>query len=228
MAVRRLIFFATVMMCLASAGPAWAGTLIFNAPFQNVGQGAESFTPGVGDSLTIGVLGSGGNGALITDFFNTVCGGDCHIVGGFMALSSGPETSGSGGGGSFAYFFGSGGTMQIWGKIPSLGINSTSLLLSASFLSASFAGNGAIGSYAGTINPNTVILNAALGSYHFLNGMADDLSFNISPSCGTGGVCTGTINQSVNQFTVPEPATLSVLGVGLFAFGTGLRRKLLA
>ena len=29
------------------------------------------------------------------------------------------------------------------------------------------------------------------------------------------------------QTTVPEPATLSVLGAGLLALGTGLRKKLL-
>src|SRR5208337_2989314 len=45
------------------------------------GQGALSFTPGVGNPLTIGA-GKGANGGLITDFFNGagVCGGDCTIT----------------------------------------------------------------------------------------------------------------------------------------------------
>jgi len=33
------------------------------------------------------------------------------------------------------------------------------------------------------------------------------------------------ISQSTLQMTIPEPETLSVLGIGLFASGAGLRRK---
>lgn len=229
MAVRKMTLLFTFMACFALAGSAWANSYTFNAPFMNTGQGALSFTPGVGNTLAIGA-GNGGNGALITDFFNTenICGGDCAIVGGYLTLTSGKETSGFAGGGSFAYTYAAGGSMQIFGKIPSLGINVSTLLFSAGMLAgSSFSGGGGIGSYAANIDTNSIILNAALGKYHYISAMSDQLSFNISPTCGTGGICTGAINQSVQTFQIPEPATLSVLGVGLFTFGTGLRRRML-
>ena len=73
------------------------------------------------------------------------------------------------------------------------------------------------------------MLNPALGNYKYSGGNNNDISFNVSPSCSTGGICTGTIVQSDTTLqTIPEPATLSVLGVGLFAFGTGLRRRMAA
>ncbi len=232
MAVRRLILFATLVGCLVLASTAGADSYTFNAPFQSTGQGFLTFTGGAGDSLTIGA-GNGGNGALITDFFNTqgICGGDCSIVGGYIKLTSGGETMAFASGGSFSYTFGAGGSEQIFGKIPSLGINSSTLLFSASFLpGATFAGSTltGVGSYASNINTNSIVLNAALGKYHYISGSGDDLSFSITGNCGTStiGTCQDAINQSVNMFVISEPATLSVLGVGLFAFGTGLRRKM--
>jgi PEP-CTERM motif len=231
MAVRRLMLFATLVVCLALAGSAWAGTLTFNGFMPN-GQGQLDFTPGLGNSLTIGA-GNGGNGALVSDFINTgigppICGGDCTIVGGYLTLTTGPETSGFSGGGIFSYSFGAGGVVKITGEIPMLGINSPTVLFMASTLpGTTFSGAGSVGSFLGQLNLASIVLAPQLGTYHFTGGSNDDLSFGISPSCSTGGVCKGSLVQSTTALqTIPEPATLSVLGVGLFTFGAGLRRRM--
>jgi hypothetical protein len=230
MAVRRFTLLIALVACLALAGPAWAGTLTFNG-FNDNGQGMLSFTPGIGNALTIGA-GNGGSGAMVSDFFNNVgiCGGDCGIMGGFLTLTTGPETSGFAGGGIFSYSYGTGGTIDIMGKIPSLGINVTTLLFSASFLpGTTFSGAGTVGSVLGQINLASIFLVPQLGTYHYTGASNDQLSFSISPSCSTGGSCTGSLIQSTTALqTIPEPATLSVLGVGLFAFGAGLRKKMLS
>src|SRR5271157_2086211 len=128
MAARRLLLFVALVACLAVAGPAWAGALQFHGNSFNDPMGNLRFTPGIGDDLTIGP-GGGGQGALVTDFFsNGFCFGDCQIVGGYMTLATGGETSGSAGGGAFNYTFGAGGLIQVFGKIPLLGINSSTLL----------------------------------------------------------------------------------------------------
>ena len=231
MAVRRLILFVALAVCLAVAGPAWAGTLTFHG--NSGGQGNLSFSPGVGDSLTIG---GGGMGALISDFFSvpaSVCGGACPIVGGYMTLTTGPQLAcGVGGctnGASFNYSFGSGGSIQIFGAVPMAGINSSTLLFSANFNGGSFGGSGTVGSIIASIDLGSIFLDSKLGTYHFSGANNNDIAFNISGSCLTGGKCTGEIIQSDTTLqTIPEPATLSVLGVGLFTFGAGLRRKMLA
>ena len=229
MAVRRMMFFVALVACLALAAPVWAGTFQFHGN-DFMGQGTLSFTPGAGHTLSIGA-GGGGNGALVTDFFNTagICAGDCGIVGGYLTLTTGGETGGMSGGGTFNYSFGNGGTITIIGAIPFLGINAPTTLLTANFLAGSFTGGGSIGSLTVGINLASVVLAPQLGMYHYIGGNTNDISFNVSPSCSSGGVCNGTIIQSDTTLqNIPEPATLSVLGVGLFTFGTGLRRRMVA
>ncbi len=228
MAVRKLVLCAILAMCLALVVPAWAGTLTFTGT-DLAGQGALNFTPGMGDALTIGP-GGGGQGALITDLINNIfiCGGDCGIAGGYLTLTSGGQTGGSAGGGSFTYTFGAGGLMQIFGSIPSHGINSA-LIFSASFLPGGiFTGSGTVGTYVASVNLGSIFLNPNLGSYKFSGGSNIDTSVTINQACGNGGNCNGLIfNSNTAIQTIPEPATLSVLGVGLFVFGAGLRRKML-
>ena len=109
MAVRRLILSLALVACVALAGPAWAGSLQFHGnSFAMGGQGDLSFTPGGSLSITAG---NGGMGALITDFFSTSCGGDCPVVGGYMTLTTGGQTSGFASGGAFSYTFGAGGSI---------------------------------------------------------------------------------------------------------------------
>jgi PEP-CTERM motif len=228
MAVRRLILLSALAASLTLVPSAWAGELQFHGT-DFLGQGALSFTPGDSNALTIGP-GNGKNGALVTDFFNTfICGGDCSIVGGYLTLTTGGETGGMSGGGAFNYMFGPGGMIKITGEIPVLGINSPTTLLMATFTSGSFTGGGTVGSVTAGISLASIVLAPQLGTYHYTGANTNDIGMGITASCGTGGKCTGTILQSDTTLqTIPEPATLSVLGVGLFTFGTGLRRKMAA
>ena len=189
--VSKLTLCAILATCLALGVPAWAGTLQFQGTDLN-GQGALSFTPGMGNDLTIGA-GNGGSGALITDLINNlgICGGDCGIMGGYLTLTTGGQTGGSGGGGSFTYTFGAGGSLDIFGKIPSQGINNSSLLFSATFLpGAIFTGAGQVGSYVASLNLASIFLNPNLGTYNYGAGASDDISFSLNPGCSMGGMCT--------------------------------------
>jgi len=229
MVVRKLTRCVILAACLAMAVPAWAGTLVFEGS-TFAGQGALNFNPGVGDVLTIGP-GNGGQGALITTLMNNLglCSGNCAITGGYLTLTSGAETGGGAGGGSFTYTFGGGGLIQIFGTVPGYPINSA-LIFSAQFLPGGIlTGTGSIGSYIASLNLGSIFLNPALGTFHYGGGANDDISISINPACGTGGACNGSIfNSNTTLSTIPEPATLSVLGAGLFAFGAGLRRRMLA
>ncbi len=232
MAIHRFIPVAALAACMVLAISAWAGNLQFHGNDFG-GQGTLSFTPGLGDSLTV-TAGAGGNGALITDFFSSygTCGGDCSVVGGYMTLSTGGQLAcpagGCAAGGAFNYSFGAGGNIKIVGEIPTLGINTPTVLFTASFLSGSFLGTGGVASVVAGINLASVALAPQLGLFTFYSGSDnDDIAFNVSPTCSSGGVCSGMIIESDTSFqTIPEPSALSVLGGGLFIFAAGLRRRI--
>jgi hypothetical protein len=120
--------------------------------------------------------------------------------------------------------------MTIMGAIPTLGINTPTVLFTASFLGGSFAGSGVTGSFVAGISLASVVLAPQLGLYNYEGGDNDDIVFNISgTTCSTGGICSGPVNESDTTFQtipIPEPTTLSVLVVGLFTCGNGLRRRM--
>ena len=78
-------------------------------------------------------------------------------------------------------------------------------------------------------NLNHALHGPAFGSYTFTGGSGDAITISLNTGCAGGGSCIGLVDQasaSLETVTaIAEPATLSVLGTGLFALGTGLRRK---
>src|SRR5271157_4259673 len=221
MVARRLALLAMVVVCLALSSPVWAGSSTFDGTAPK-GQGALNFTPGVGDSLTVGA-GNGGLGALVTDLFLDIpgCGAGCDytVTGGYTTLTSGKETSGFSGGGAFSYNFAGGGTLKIIGGITGLGIANGSTLLTLSFLpGATFSGGGSTGVYQGLVDLSSIMLNPvlhlAIGGVMFNGGANDEVTLQLfDNNCGTGGKCFGPLLTADTglQF-IPEPATLSVLG----------------
>ena len=240
----QVVFLALLAVGLLVAPlTARAGTIQFTGTDVN-GQGTLNFTPGVGDALTVGA-GGGGSGALIQSLFDTVglgCGAGCTIsggTGGYMTLSSGLETGGSCSGGNCLYNFAAGGTIDVFGTVTSSHGTSTGELFTATFTTGSFSASGTVGTFSGGLLISSIKLcpagfctntgGGAFGSYTFVGGSGDAITISLNSNCSQGGVCQGLVDQgSISmQTTVPEPATLSVLGAGLLALGTGLRKKLL-
>jgi hypothetical protein len=230
MVVRRLTLLAGVVVCLALSSPVWAGNLTFDGTSQ--GQGLMSFTPGAGDTLTIGSDGVN-LGALVNELFLPIpqcAGGECAVTNGYLTMTSGAQTSVIIPG--VEWGFGPGGSATIFGKIPALGINSVSALLSFSYSNgATFSVFGSGGIYAGTVNLSSIVLapllHLALGGVGFTGGDNDEIAFAISELCSSG-VCKGDVTTADTSLQyITEPATLCGLGAGLLVFGTGLRRKIL-
>ncbi len=250
MAVRRLFLYTLLVTCLKLGIPAWAGTLPAGslqfcsnnlcAPAP-VGQGLLSFTPVVGTGVLTISAGAGGvgtyaNGGLIADVLSNImpllCNGDCPVVNGYLTLTSGTEQSGVSLGGGVLYTFNAGGVVRIFGQIPELGINSRSLLFTATFLAGNTflvfpSGLTATGVFAGPIDPTSILLVPQLGTYNFTSASNLETSIDLNLSCGTlGNDCSGSVDPIVQLQTIPEPGTLSLLfGVGLVTFGARLRRR---
>jgi PEP-CTERM motif len=242
--VRKLTLLAALVMCLTLANQVWAGSLTFSGTNPNE-QGNLFFNPisnGGPGVLNIGAGAAinGGLGALISDMFLMIpqCGGahDCAVTGnpfpgGYLTLSNAHESGVSGN----TYTF-SGGKVTIIGGISALGIGNGSTLLTMNFLPGmTFTVTGNTGKIAGNIDVGSIMLNSTIltalgaGFKGFTDGNVFTETIGLDPACSTGGVCRGPLfTTTATLHYIPEPATLSVLGVGLFAFGTGLRRKMAA
>ncbi|MGD0301653.1 MAG: hypothetical protein ABSE86_31640 [Bryobacteraceae bacterium] len=178
---------------------------------------------GVGNTITLGA-GDGGNGSEIADLINDVnlCGGDCEVIDGYLTLTSGKQTSSRGN-----YVFGAGGSLQIFGEIPSLGLDSPVTLLDAQLAGGLFqpffSGSPL---FIGDIDPESVTLDPVLGSYSFLS-LASYMTFfaDVDPMCFTVGEYTGaSFLPKVTLSTVPEPA-LPLLVIGVLGLAVLARRS---
>jgi len=193
-----------------------------------------NFDPGaVGNTLTVGSDGTN-PGALIQSLFDTVglCGaGGCNITGGYLTLTSGGYLGGGGcSGGNCSYTFGAGGAIDVFGTVTTSLGTSSGHLFSATFTTGdSFHVAGTVGTFAGGLSiPSITFFGPAFGKYTFTGGSGDAITISLNTNCSGGGKCTGLVDQasaSVQTTTIAEPATMSVLGTGLLALGTGLRRK---
>ena len=85
------------------------------------------------------------------------------------------------------------------------------------------------GTFAGPLSiSSTPRFGPASGPDNGLGG-DDGITISLQGNCSpTSSKCSGLVApQAVSLQTLPEPATLSVLGVGLLALGTGLKKKVL-
>ncbi len=233
MSLRRLLLCASLISFLLGVSPAWAGTLTFSGA---AAQGEMHFDGGASNSLTIGTDYSGNLGAAINSVTSqfALCNPSCGVSGpppsgiGYLTLTTGSEISEPSPG---LYNFGpSGGAggVSIYGAIPALGLPAGTKLFSAQFSSATFNSFAPMSIFNGSLNPSTIYLNPALGTFKFVNGGAEAFSIDLNANCDGPGGCAGLVlSDSVTATAnpIPEPATMSVLGAGLFALVMGLRKK---
>jgi len=190
----------------------------------------------VGDTLTVGAS-PGFSGALIDTLLDAglpvgLCGaGGCTVTGGFLTLTSGGYAGGGGcTAGVCSYNFNAGGTLNVNGTVTTSLGTSTGLLFSATFTGGNFGVSGTVGNFAGALSiPSITFHGPAFGTYSFTGGAGDAITISLNTGCAGGGTCNGLVDQASAsvQTTTPidEPATMSVLGTGLLALGTGLKRK---
>jgi hypothetical protein len=221
-------FLVVLIGCLTLLVYPASAALIFSG-LNNPGQGLMTFSPGIGNSLVVG-SGNGGKGALITNLFNSngLCNGNCGIDGGYLTLTTGGETSGFACCGGWHYWYDGGGSVEIWGAIPDLGINTVSELFSAQFLPlGQFDGIDGLGGLLASIDPKSVHLNAALGKYQIVSPWMEQVFLPVH-GCGDGSDCSGPAqitNVQMQTEVVPEPTSLVLLGSGVIALGSKLRRR---
>jgi hypothetical protein len=226
----KLLLGGALVFCALAAGPAWAGTLDFNGGSLK-GHGKLTFTPGIGDQLSIGTAKT--DGALIQSLLNDVglCGGSCTITKGFLTVLTAGESSQNTVGLTTTYDFNSGGSIDIYGGIAALGIPNGTLLLSAQLSGANFivTKGSKTASFQAQLILSTITLDHRLGTYTFAGGSSNTLAIDLTANCGGNGKCSGLIESAnLTLLTTPEPASLSFLGTGLLAVGCFLRKKLLS
>lgn len=214
---RKLGFAVLVLTCLAVCLPvAQADSLQFTGTTLS-GQGTFTFQPGSGQQVSV-------TDALINKLLTSSgqCTTGCSVSGGYIDLSSGGEVSYSNG----VYTFNTGGELEIFGSISSLGINSVTNLLSASFLNGqTLQFSGSTGTFRGLLDPSSIQLNPAIGS-NPISGTDTESEFDVSFNSSTGAY-TGDVSKSTVMVTtaaVPEPASAFLL-ISSIGIGGLLRRK---
>jgi hypothetical protein len=239
MTKRVAILGAIVLMAFAVLAPLASadGLLIAQGKqidFTGGKGGVMSFQLGMGNSLSVNSAPIG-NLVQFPSFFNF------PIIGGFLNLTTGACESGctkfNNGSGTSTLFFDDGGSLSIFGEIPSIGINSVTQLITGTFDSNgmethetnsflnSKTGKGGINGYLNItlIDPTIVqALNLLGGNGHgFLSEMFVTLSFDRNRQTWNGNVdSTDLIIKPA-----PEPVSLLLLGSGLIAVAALMRRK---
>lgn len=206
--------------------------------------GLVSYTPGVGNSLDI----TNAPISLVSGFWNS---SKYSIVGGILDLITGGCVTGctiNGKTGSTNDTFADGGSIEIFGGIPSLGIPAGTLLLEGFFDSALDPAtwgfrricSATFSTLSGT--KHTGGMNGCVAVTDINTDLLAGLNFPTFKTSGGGymsqmfldlTLSLGTYTGSVRSTDIlihpdPEPATLALMGVGLLFVGTLTRKKLIS
>jgi len=227
------VFFAACIL----ATPASAGPITID--FSGGAGGVVSFTPAVGNTLSI----TGAPISLVTGMPHST---KDAIVGGILDLVTGGCETGCkiNKAGSSLDFFEDGGSLEIFGAIPKLGIAPGTLLLKGYFDSAltvpgirphcslteadlAGAKGGGMDGCVAITDINSVLL-AALGfpttkthGIGYMSQMFLDVTLSLKSY-------TGLVKSTdIILHPIAEPATLALMGVGLLFLG-GLTRKIIS
>jgi len=231
------LFSVFLAVCIL-ATPASAGPITID--FSGVAGAVVSFTPAVGNSLDI----TGAPISLVSGFWHS---SKDAIVGGALDVVTGGCVTGckiNKGTGSSLDFFEDGGSLEIFGGIPKLGIAPGTLLLKGYFDSAltvpgirphcslteadlAGAKGGGMNGCVAITDINSILLEA-LGfsptKTHGIGYMSQMfLDVTLSLKSYTGKVMA----SDIILHPIAEPATLALMGVGLLFLG-GLTRKIIS
>jgi hypothetical protein len=207
-----ILLGAMVLVALLAPAALFADSIVFSSPGTTSGTGTVSYSAGGTFTVT---------SAVITDVY--INGVDYPVVDGILDLTSG-ATSGYLGctGGACLASFDAGGSLDVTGEVPGLGITTVSPLLSSSYLVngvLSFTGgSNDTGWYSADLDPSSVVLNsgilAALLDTTVMSGSNTELLIHIDFTTST---YSGKVSESGADIITPEPATMSVLGLGLLS-----------
>lgn len=185
--MKKLSPFLALALLAFFPNPSRANSISFNAATG----GFVSFTPGVGNSLSIFNVVI--NQVTIDGVTSAVTDGSLEILTGGETISSGTAP--------MSVLFAAGGILAITGSVPSLGINTDTQLFSASFLSGAGAqlSTTASGFFFGNLDPATIAVDAAL----------------LTGDASSGQVTIAVCSQNGNGTFCPDLSGSSYFGVQL-------------